>query len=162
MKTFFLIIGFVILGVSTPKLSQIRADYSTGMDNANTVAVLYKTLATVTQKDNKTLVAYKGAVLTAMAKHTKGRKEKKAFFTEGAELLEYAVSQDPNNIEIRTIRLSIQENAPKFLKYHASIDEDKEFILKNYKTTANTEVKEFVRSYVLQSKGFSDAEKDTL
>lgn len=162
MKISFFIAFFVLMGALTPKLSQIRADYSNARGDAEKISKLHQELASVSKEDKKELVAYKGAVLTVMAKHTKSKKEKKEFFKEGAGLLEYAVAQAPNNIEIRTIRLSIQENAPKFLKYHGSIDEDKEFILKNYKTIAGAEIREFVRSYIQQSEAFSDAEKDSL
>jgi hypothetical protein len=162
MKILFFIVSFILTAALTPKLSQVRADYGDAMGDAEKVNTLHQKLATVTKADNKVMVAYKGAVMTAMAKHSKSKKEKKDFFKEGVGLLEYAVGQDPKNIEIRTIRLSIQENAPKFLRYHANIDEDKEFILKNYKTISSTEIQEFVRKYVQQSTGFSDAEKDSL
>jgi len=162
MKVVFLFTFLVSVFVVTPKVSQIRADYSKSNGNREMIVKLHDALTSVERKDNKVLVAYKGAVLTAMAKYAKGKKEKKEFFKNGAELLEFAVTSQPNDIEIRTIRLSIQENAPKFLKYNKSIPEDKEFILKNYKKISSSAVREFVSSYVKQSKGFSASEKEQL
>mgnify|MGYP000013151911 CR=1 FL=1 len=162
MKALFLFAFLVSVFVVTPKVSQIRADYSKSNGNMEMIVKLHDALSSVEKKDNKILVAYKGAVLTAMAKYTKGKKEKKEFFKEGAALLEFAVASKPNDIEIRTIRLSIQENAPKFLKYNKSIIEDKAFILNNFKSTTSSGVRAFVKSYVAQSKGFSVSEKDRL
>jgi hypothetical protein len=160
MKAVFLITFLVSVFVVIPKVSQIRADYSKSNGNREMIVKLHDALTSVERKDNKVLVAYKGAVLTAMAKYAKAKKDKKEFFKKGAELLEFAVYSQPNDIEIRTIRLSIQENAPKFLKYNKSIPEDKEFILKNYKKISSSSIREFVSSYVLQSKGFSSLEKE--
>ena len=117
-------------------------------------------LSPVTKNDTPVLVAYKGAVLTIKAKYVKGKNNKKELFKEGVELLEYAVKTSPNNIEIRTLRLSIQENTPKFLKYHKNIMIDRQFILDRFKDTSSKGEKMFVRSYVLQSEGFSASEKE--
>ena len=160
MKALLLFTFLVSVFVVTPKVSEIRAGYSKAAGNKEMIIKLNDALSEVKKRDNKVLVAYKGAVLTAMAKYTKGKKEKKEFFKTGAELIEFAVASSPNDIEIRTIRLSIQENAPKFLKYNKSILEDKAFILKNFENTTSSAVREFVKSYVFDSKGFSDLEKE--
>lgn len=160
MKALFLFAFLVSIFGDNPEVSKIRADYSKSNGNKEMIVKLHGALSSIEKKDNKILVAYKGAVLTAMAKYTKGKKEKKEFFKKGAALLEFAVTSKPNDIEIRTIRLSIQENAPKFLKYNGSIVEDKAFILKNFESTTSVGVREFVKSYVVQSKGFSESEKE--
>ncbi len=162
MKSFFLLIFFISFVVFTPKVSEIRADYSKSNGNKEIIIKLHSDLFSVEKKDNKVLVAYKGAVLTAMAKYTKGKKDKKNYFKEGAELLEYATAAQPNDIEIRTIRLSVQENAPKFLKYNSSKSIDKAFILNNFKSVSSSAVRDFVKSYVSQSEGFTAEEKKSL
>ncbi|NND88838.1 MAG: hypothetical protein HKM28_06295 [Flavobacteriaceae bacterium] len=130
---------------------------------AATVEAVAKKLNTQLQgvdlSDPAILVAYKGAIMTMMAKYTRNKSEKKDFFKEGVSLLEAAVESDPNNIEIRTIRLSIQENAPKFLRYHKNISEDKQYILEHYKEVRNAELKIFVKKFVQQSSEFEDQEK---
>ncbi|RDK88749.1 hypothetical protein [Marinirhabdus gelatinilytica] len=162
MKSLFVALCFVLFSIAPPKLSQVRADYSVSHGNEQLVQKLFKELSSVTKDDNLVLVAYKGAVLTAMAEHSRVKKEKKEFFKEGAGLLEYAVAKAPNNIEIRTIRLSVQENTPRFLKYNKHMEEDRTFILQNFKDIASAGVSAFVKGYVLQSDGFTAAEKDSL
>lgn len=154
---------FLVFAVHPPQdRESIRKDYISASSDRGSAKALMDQLSSITREDQKVLVAYKGAVTALMAKYTKENPERKRLFREGVELLEYAVSQDPDNIEIRCIRLSIQENSPKFLKYGSNIEEDRSFILTNYKNTDSRAVKDFVRSYVMQSVGFNPGEKQGL
>jgi hypothetical protein len=159
----FYYIFFLLLSpfLSVPDLAQIREDYKMVSNNSELASGLWTKLKPVTKENNVVLVAYKGAVTALMAKYTAVPKRKNRF-KEGVQLLEYAVSQDPNNIEIRCLRLSIQENTPKFLKYRSNIEDDRTFILDHYKNTPSLAVKDFVKSYVLRSTGFNTEEKQGL
>jgi hypothetical protein len=140
-------------------LSQIRAEYPEAAKNEEKANKLYESLSAITKEDDKVLVAYKGAVSTIMAQFGKGIKEKTDLFKEGRDLLEYAVKAAPENIEIRCIRMSVQENSPKIVGYRDNIEDDKKFILTNYKHTRSKEVKKFVKNYALQSEAFDESEK---
>ena len=160
MKGVLLIVFFISFFGNSQELTQVRADFIKANGNKELTIELHNNLSSIKTQDSKNLVAYKGAVTTMMAKHSRGKKEKKNFFKEGVRLVELAVEAEPQNIEIRVIRLSIQENAPKFLKYNKNISGDKQFLLDNYKDIQSIAIREFVKSYVLQSKGFVAAEKD--
>ncbi len=141
------------------ELKELRVDYpKANLDEAVT-NILHKKLSAISKEDNKILVAFRGAITTLKAKFAKGLKDKKNYFKEGALLLEYAVEQESNNIEIRCLRLGVQENAPRIVGYKKNIQEDKQFLLEHYKSTSNKEVRNFVRGYVLLSDVFTDAEK---
>jgi len=116
-------------------------------------------LANISEQDDATLVAYKGALLTLKAKFTRSIKSKKSYFKEGVALLEHAISEEPENIEIRCIRMGVQENSPRIVNYKGQIAEDKKFLLDHYDTIKNQEVKEFIQGFVVHSKRFNDAEK---
>ncbi len=140
-------------------LKELRMDYpKANLDEAVT-NTLHEELLGVTKEDNKTIVAYKGAVSTLKAKFAKGFKNKKTFFKEGAELLEFAISSEPKNIEIRCLRLGVQENSPRIVGYKNNIEADKQFLLDHYKSDANKEIRNFVKGYVLLSNVFTEAEK---
>jgi hypothetical protein len=62
-----------------------------------------------------------------------GPKKKLDTFKSGHEKLESVLSKDTTNTELRFLRLIIQENAPKILKYRKEIEKDSENIRKNYK-----------------------------
>ena len=159
MKLICFLLFFISISPFTPDLDQIRKDFKLATNDRELALALRDKLETVSEEDNTILVAYKGAVSALTAKYTKDNTERKELFKKGVLLLEFAVSQKPENIEIRCLRLSIQENSPKFLKYRSNIEEDKTFILNHYEKTNSKAVKEFVKSYILQSTGFNTEEK---
>lgn len=80
----------------------------------------------------------------------KSAAKKIATFKAGGKLLESAIQSDPNNAEYRFIRLTIQEHAPKILKYNKNIEEDKVLILKGYKKM-DSKTRAYVLDYAKQS-----------
>jgi septum formation inhibitor MinC len=118
-------------------------------------------LVDIEKADNKTLVAYKGASIVILSRFKKLISEKSKNFKEGAKMVEFAVASEPNNIEIRLIRLSIQEKAPKIVNYNKNKKEDKEFLLDHYKEQSGN-LKAHIKNFMLQSKSFSAAEKQTI
>lgn len=159
MKTFLYILLFIAVFGSTPELSHLRTEYPKANENETVTDKLAEQLTSVSKENNTVLVAYKGAVLTLKAKFARGIGNKKGYFKEGAELIEYAIKTKPKNIEIRCIRLGVQENSPRITGYKKNISEDKDFILKNYSSITDSEVKKFVKGYVVISDAFSDSEK---
>jgi hypothetical protein len=112
-------------------------------------------------KNDETLLAYKGASIAVKAKHTTGVKQKKEGFIKGITILESVIKSNPNNIEARLIRLSIQENTPKILKYKQNIESDKKQIVLFFKMQS-VDLKAYIKEYVNQSKIFTEAEKQQL
>ena len=78
--------------------------------------------------------AYRGTLLMKKAGLVKKPKEKLALFKEGRIKLETEMHNNTDNIEYHFLRLIIQEHAPKITKYRAQLDEDSEYIKKNYKS----------------------------
>ncbi|WP_209402633.1 hypothetical protein [Pseudozobellia sp. WGM2] len=148
------------LGVNiSVDIEDIRQTYRSIQDNEDSINDLYESLTSVAKNDEATLVAYKGAATTMMAKFASGFKDKRTFFNDGRELLEYAVEAQASNVEIRCIRLSVQENAPRILGYHKDIDTDKQFIIDNYSSMKDKAAKDFVKGFVAQSDSFSEEQK---
>jgi len=159
MKSLISIVLFIaFLGVSV-QLSEVREMYPQAANDEGITKKLFDELSFVTNKENAVLIGYKGASYTLMAKYTPKVKEKKEFFKTGIELMEYAIAKEPDNIELRFLRLTVQENAPKFLKYQTRLKEDKKFILDNYQTTVQKEVRRLIKNYALRSVIFNSAEK---
>lgn len=162
MNKFLILFTSLSLFFVKTDLTTVRSDYKKVTQSKANVTALYNKLEKVTKADKKVLVAYKGAVTALMAKQQKGVKAKKIFFKNGVSLLEYALKANPNNIEIRLIRLSVQQNSPKILKYNKQITEDKDFVFKHYKSIKSTALKNFIKGYILQSDKFSEEEKARL
>lgn len=142
-----------VLSFSGGNLTEIRNLYSNVSDSK---AKQQDFIEYMEKSDTKKPVfqAYKGASLILQSKNITDRKSKKQFFIQGAELIEDAVRKDSENIEIRLVRLSVQENIPKALKYSSNISEDVALIRKFMDTTKDSELKLYVERYVKQSKSF--------
>lgn len=141
-------------------LSSVREQYSEATKSQKNAEDFYNLVANV-GKDNKVMQAYKGAAIALKAKFAKDRKAKKTLFIEGAKIIESTIKSEPNNVELRLIRLSIQENTPKILNYKSNIDEDKKLILANF-AKQNQALKEHIQSFVKQSTVFTAIEKKSI
>jgi len=157
----FILISFVLLlfNHQTLELNQVRQSYKEAAQSQELVDAFYKSMQTVSKTDAMALVAYKGAAIALKARSAKTLKEKKDGFIEGIGYLEYAIETEPNNIEPRFVRLGIQENTPKILKYKDAIEDDKQFILKQYQYISSSNLKNHIKDFILQSTVFTDKEK---
>lgn len=156
MKTTFLF--FCLFLLANPSISEIRKLYITAATTDSVAKDMATKLAGVTKDDDKTLVAYKGASIIILAKSEKKISDKSKKFKEGAVLLEYAIASEPNAIEMRMIRLSIQENLPLIVNYRGNKKEDKKFIIDHYKEQTLA-MKNYIGGFITHSKSFTKTEK---
>lgn len=83
------------------------------------------------QKDiekSSTHLAYLGAFQAIWAEHTWNPAQKLRTFNKGKENVEKAVKADPNNVEIRFVRYTIQSKSPKFLGYKDNLEADRAIV----------------------------------
>lgn len=159
MKLIFTLLIF-LQTYSNPELTEIRKMYPNVAVSENSIKAFQDKLSDVTLESNKVLVAYKGASVVMLTKYIKKMPEKKQNFKEGVKWIESAVKSKPDNIEIRMIRLGVQENTPKIAKYNTNIQEDKKYIIAHYNDESGS-MKEYVKNFILTSKSFTEAEKAT-
>ena len=94
------------------------------------------------------LLGYKGAVELGMARHDPNPFKKMSFFSDGKGNLEKSISNDPENIELRFLRLTIQTHLPTFLGYSDSKEGDKKFVLANLEKAPSEEFRTRVRGFI--------------
>ncbi len=152
---------YFLFSIGNPTLSEIRKLYPNASISENNANELVSKLTSVDLKEDKTLVAYKGASIAIASKYQKKVADKIKKFKEAVKLVEMAIASEPTNLEIHLIRLSIQENVPKIVKYNKNIKEDVTFILEHYKEQS-PDLKEYLKKFILQSKSFSTQEKQTI
>ena len=141
---------FVVATVATAlyaqDLTNIRLLYKDATQSKENAEAFYAPLYNVTQTDNPVLVAYKGAGLTLLARYEKltdrGPKVK-----EAVQWIEKAIATDPENVEIRLIRLSVQEHLPRFLKYNQDIEEDRKFVQQALPSVNDESLKSMINGY---------------
>jgi hypothetical protein len=87
------------------------------------------TSTTIVEKE-----AYEGTLLMKKAALIKIPAERLKTFKKGRTKLETALLNDGSNGEYHFLRLVIQENAPKIVKYSADIETDKQDIQRSFKS----------------------------
>lgn len=111
-------------------------------------------------KQTACIEAYHGAALTFLAKHSFNPYKKLSYLNDGLKNLNSAVDKDSNDIEIRFLRFSTEENIPGFIPFTNHTKTDKAFLQKYFNATHpfyNT-----IRYYIQQSKSFTKEEKAKL
>ncbi|HLV43258.1 MAG TPA: hypothetical protein VKY37_13335 [Brumimicrobium sp.] len=104
------------------------------------------------------LSAYIGASEVLLAKYGASPAEKLKLFKEGKAKIEEAITTDSKNIEIRLIRLIIQNKAPSFLRYSSDIDQDKNLIIDQFQS-APADVKSFIQKIAHDTDVFTEEER---
>jgi hypothetical protein len=94
--------------------------------------------------------AYLGALTMKSASLKETPKEKMEVFKKGKDLLEKAITTNKKNTEYRFLRLMIQENAPKILKYSSNKTEDAAWIKEHY-TSCSSDIIQAIKNYAAQS-----------
>lgn len=101
-------------------------------------------------KESSEVKAFKGALQMKAAQFQKTAKDKMALFNSGKKTLEAEIKSNDGNVEYRFLRLLIQENAPKQLKYNGNIEEDAAAVIVGYSKLKEA-VKTAVESYAKKS-----------
>lgn len=144
----------IVLLVALASFHSIGRDRSSFFEvlSGNSEANIDKELAKLESENATSVVkARKGALLMKKAEFVKGAGNKVKTFKAGAKLLEGEISENPDNIEYRFIRLTIQEHAPGILKYNKNMQADKQLIVSNFKKL-DEDLKKVIRSYSEDSK----------
>lgn len=121
---------FLLTSAHTTNLDVIRANYHQVLSDKQLCKKMIAELEK-TKNNSATNLAYLGGLQTIWANHTFNPISKLDIFKKGKKNIEQAINKEPNNAEIRFIRLSVQKNAPSFLGYKSNIKSDTEFINKN-------------------------------
>ncbi|MGB6084356.1 hypothetical protein [Moheibacter sp.] len=126
--------------------SELRKSYREATQSEAKASSFYEHVKNVSNSDKAVMLAYKGAGQTLLARYEPllQRKDK---VKAGIDLVEKAIQQDPDNVEIRLIRLSIQENLPKMFKYNTEIESDKKFIQSALPEIKDKSLVEMIKGY---------------
>lgn len=148
MKTVaFLIVAFFTLGDLT-----IEKDEFYDILSGESVQNINKLITDLEQQKSTSINdAYKGALISKKANFEKSAAKKIKTFKIGVELLETEIKKNPKQTEYRFLRLCIQENCPKILKYNKNITEDVQLITSNFKNQSK-QLKTIIANYAKSSK----------
>lgn len=108
-------------------LDEVRANYNRFLSDKELCGKMILELEE-TKNHSATHLGYLGGLQTIWANHVFSPVNKLNTFNKGKKNIEQAIKKEPNNVELRFIRLSVQKNAPSFLGYQSNIKEDIDFI----------------------------------
>ncbi len=127
----FVLVFLVSFFAKAQDLAQLRKDFVVAADSKGNSERFSKVTSSIGQHAPGVLQAYKAAADIIESKYLPTIEEKKKRAKRGITKLEALIEEDPNNLEVRLVRMSIQENVPKILKYRANLREDKVFLEKH-------------------------------
>jgi hypothetical protein len=145
-----LLVSFTLVSFSTIDKSSFYEAFESNSQSAieKNIAQLQK------EKQSTARDAYIGALTMKQSQFKEIPKEKLSFFKKGKAMLEAAIQKFPKNGEYRFLRLVIQENTPKILKYKLNIDEDVKIVINTYKSQ-DAAVKKSIKKYAEKSEHLS-------
>ncbi|MCB2221798.1 MAG: hypothetical protein KQI35_15495 [Bacteroidetes bacterium] len=168
MKFFITFIMVFIFGISMAQnigRMDVREMYFEGWTDQCGAEELTKTLDEPFVVNDAVLMAYKGAALTTMANCKKMPTGKLSVFNKGKDWIEKAVVLDPENIEVRFIRFTVQTNVPEFLKYDDR-ESDKKFILENLTlqklSAKDPDLEKRIVAYLMESGNLTEEEQEKI
>lgn len=161
-------VRFILLLLSLPVISygstytvdQARIAFEIAATNEDKTTELLNNL----NDSNLTpiLLAYRGATEALMGKFAGVPWSKYTWCKQSMRTFEKAVAAEPENIEIRYLRIAIQIHLPAILNMSGDIESDKACILKNLKFSHNELMNKKIAQYLLANTTCSEQEKTTL
>lgn len=148
MKTIMLAVVMFSFSVTahTMDLEYLRKNYSKAVSDKELCQSLIVQLSKKTESEVH--FAYLGALHTIWANHVFSPLSKLNSFLQGKTEIELAVKKDPNNVEIRFIRLSVQKNCPSFLGYNSNIASDKKYLKDHLSSITSEQLKKMVKELI--------------
>jgi len=146
---FFIFFGLTVQGINLKQNFDRSAFYAvmaSGKIGEVNEELLQLNSATLNEKE-----AYEGALMMRKGGLEKVPAEKLKFFKKGRIKLETALLKDSDNGEYHFLRLTIQENAPKIVKYRSELETDKQQIKKSFKNLSSV-VQQAILDYSKSSK----------
>lgn len=144
----------LLIGVSQNKnYVSIREHFDKHKDNYQECKKMFEKL----EKDIDVVRrGYAAMYAFMLAKHHWDVFSKWHYFVVGKKLLENAILENSNNLELRFMRMVIQMNLPAVLGYNSKIEEDKAFVLKHFNSTNDEDLKSRIKNYLINNEIIKD------
>ncbi|WP_099371356.1 hypothetical protein [Sphingobacterium sp. 1.A.5] len=139
MKMISILLFLISFNINGVDIDFVRTNYTASIKDKQLCSRMISELKK--KNDSPINLGYLGGLQTIWANHVFNPINKLKTFKEGKNNIEKAIKLDPEKVELRFIRLSIQKNAPSFLGYNSNINSDKEFIKSNQKAISSAIVR---------------------
>lgn len=143
-------------------LIEIRNMYEKAAENENDAIEFAIFFESKSVGSSALIKGYKAASLCFLAEYHWNPYYKFSYFNEGKKMLESAISENPENSELRYLRLAIQSNVPGFLGYNEKINEDKMHLIQKLNNLKDSDLKIRIGRYLLQHTELTESEKSEI
>ncbi len=141
-------LSFASIGQSQNTIQQVREDLFYSDFDLEKCFEFDKSITAL--KDTSPLTqAYKAAAEALIAKHSWNPVTKFSYLNSAQKLLDEAVSKDALNIEIRFLRLYIENSIPAYMGMSKNKKEDKQVIIDNIDLLAKINIGADITSYII-------------
>jgi hypothetical protein len=158
-----LLMSFAEANAPAPKI--VRKQLLLALESRKLTDSLDKVFTSLPNKSPLNL-CYLGVVQALKAKHAWNPYYKVKYLNDAQKTLQTAVNREPDNVEIRFMRFSIEHNVPGFLGYTKHLIADKEEMIKQlerrYYATADQDVVVTIIKFLLDSKRCTPHENEFL
>lgn len=115
---------------------------------------------------NALMIGYEGTLEALKAKHAWNPYHKIKYVSRSIKTMQLAINKDPENLEIRFMRFSIQHFTPGFLGFSKNLNEDRREIVKHYQNHTFADADEAlvknIAKFMIESKRCSASEIEIL
>lgn len=151
----FLFCSFIVLS----NYNETRELYQNAHKNKSQSEEFFNHINKKVQKnpDDAVYMTYYGAAKIIQSKFEEKPSTKIKLLKSGSKIIDREIKENPHQIELIFIRLSIQENLPDKINYD-NIEEDKKEMIHLFKKSSAS-IKNYIGAYVERSNVFSTSEK---
>lgn len=136
----------------SPLLNDLRQNIGEVFINDSLCYRFEKRVMKADVSHDNTLLGYKGAVWMAKARHAANPMHKLSYFNEGKGWLEAALANEPDNVELRFLRLTIQVNVPGILGYSDKKKSDLAFVESRIPTLKIPELRTRMTNFIAKAR----------
>ncbi|MFV0184016.1 hypothetical protein OBK16_12340 [Empedobacter falsenii] len=127
----FLMVGFIgFINQTDVVLEELRGNYAKLSNDKELCANVIVELDHI-KNISAIYLGYLGGAQTINSKHVSNPLNKLKTFNKGKKNIEEAIRIEPENLELRFIRLLVQKNTPSFLNYYSKVEEDTQILSEN-------------------------------
>lgn len=148
MKSILLVFTIVIsLLASGQTIQEVRSSFHQAVMEPETSREFHELMESP-QKSSATIIAYQAVSEALLAQVVWNPFSKLSQVMKYDKLMEKAVMEDEENIEIRFLRLAIEVNLPSFLRMSSHIQEDRDMIVRDMSKVSAMKLEKSYGQYI--------------
>lgn len=140
MKALIFILCLNCFVLNAQSLKEVRESFHAAVLNIEECKTFHSLLEGYKESNDPTIMAYRATSQAMLAQVVWNPLTKLSQVVKYNKQMTQAVAADPENIEIRFLRLAIEHNLPSFLGMSTHLEEDVNKIMKNMNSTGSMDL----------------------